>query len=257
MATLSDLGPQDPLAMHGPAMLVAFVVMLTASVYDRKFDDPFFAAFALYVGMFLEMHYLPQIPGFAQGLWFDWLHSVWEIHRWLWWLNIIPVLFALTGMHAAWTSLEPHVVDWTFPSHDLSLGQKLRSYAGFFVLGALFPIVLAVGPLLSSVAFLCFVFWYLLGFCVVIHWIVEEENKKKAVVTSTKDGISISPSTHLRVNEFWRIHMFPRPDLTKNLEFKTFTKDVQGHPAKVRNNNILDLFKKTLQDAGHVVADNL
>jgi hypothetical protein len=256
MTTLADLGPQDPLAMHGPAMLVTFVVMLVASVYDPAFDDRFFAAFALYVGMFLETQYLPQMPAFANGLWFDWLDSIWEIHKWSSFLNVIPVALALTGMHAAWTYLEPHVIDWTFPAHDLSLGQKLRSYAGFFILGALFPIVLAVGPLLSSVAFLCFVFWYLLGLFVVINWMVEEENKKKAAVTSTKGGISISPSTHLRVNDFWRIHMFPRPDLTKNMDFKTFTKDVQGHPAKVRNNKILDLFKETLTKAGHVVSDN-
>jgi hypothetical protein len=50
--------------------------------------------------------------------------------------------------------------------------------------------------------------------------------------------------------------MFPREELTKKQDLKTFTKDVDGNPTEVRNNKILTLFKNTLNAANIHVQDN-
>lgn len=259
-ATLADLGPQDPLTMYGPYLLAMLVVMVAVSFTAPDFDPRVFFWFCLFVGMQLETLYLRQSSWVTTGLWFDWVKRVYAIHEYLEILNIFPVMLALTGVCAAFTLLKPYFTKWTCPVPlDLSASEKYK-YAGYILVAFVSPVILASYPLLSSFSFLLFVAWYLFGAGMLIHWCIENEKKRKAAApaaaTSTKGGISMSPTTHSRVKEFWRTQMFPRVDLTNNMDFETFTKDVKGSPALVRNNKILTLFKQTLEEAKLVVDDN-
>ena len=265
--TVKDLGPQDPLTMHGPSVLAMLVVMVAASASDPHFDTRYFVCFLGLVGMSFETMYLRQSSWVTTGLWFDWVERVYKIHEWLWIFNVIPVILAVVGVYAAVKLLKPHVTKWTLPATvvDLSAYKVLKNYAGYILFAAIFPVILHSWPLLSSISFLVFVACYFFGACMVIYWIIEDEKKRKAAApaasTPTKGGISMAPSTHSRVKDFWRTHMFPREDLIKNvdgtkMDFETFTKDVQGITAEVRNNKILTLFSKTLKKAGLDVQDN-
>jgi hypothetical protein len=259
--TVKDLGPQDPLSMYGPSVLAMLVVMVAASASDPHFDTRYFVCFLGLVGMSFENMYLRQSSWVTTGLWFDWVERVYKIHEWLWIFNIVPVILAVTGVHAAVKLLKPHVTKWTLPttSVDLSAYEVFKNYAGYILWAAVCPVLLHSWPFLSSMSFLVFVACYLFGVCMVIKWLIEDENNRKAATatsTPTKGGISMAPTTHTRVDAFWLKHMFPREELTKKQDLKTFTKDVDGNPTEVRNNKILTLFKNTLNAANIHVQDN-
>jgi len=265
--TKEDLGPQDPLTTYGPSVLAMLVVMVAASASDPHFDTRIFVCFAGLVGMSFETMYLRQSSWVTTGLWFDWVERLYKIHEWLWIFNIVPVILAVTGVYAAVKLLKPHVTKWTLPATvvDLSAYEVLKNYAGYMLFAAMVPVLLHSWPFLSSMSFLVFVACYLFGACMVIYWMIEDEKNRAAAApaasTSSKGGITMSHTTHTRVREFWRVHMFPREELIKKvdgtkMDFETFTKDVKGNPAAVRNNKILTLFKKTLKAAHIDVQDN-
>jgi hypothetical protein len=259
--TEDDFGPKDPLTIYGPYVVAMLVVMLAASASDPNFDIRVFVCFAGLIGMSFQHMYLSQSTWVTTGLWFDWVERVYKIHVWLGIFNIVPVILAVTGVCAAVKLLKPHVTKVTLPATvvDLSAYEVLKNYAGYILFATMMPVILHSWPFLSSMSFLVFVACYLFGACMVIYWMIEDEKNRKAATatsTPTKGGISMAPSTHTRVDAFWLKHMFPHEELTKKQDLKTFTKDVDGNPAEVRNNKILTLFKKTLKAANIDVQDN-
>jgi hypothetical protein len=265
--TEDDFGPKDPLTIYGPYVVAMLVVMLAASASDPNFDIRVFVCFAGLIGMSFQHMYLSQSTWVTTGLWLDWVEKVYKMHEYLGLFNIVPVFLAVTGVWAAVTLLKPHFTKMALPATgvDLSAYEVLEKYAGYLLFAYVLPVILHSWPFLSSISFLLFIASYLFGTCMVIYWIIEDEKKRKAAApatsTPTKGGITMSHTTHTRVRDFWRVHMFPREELIKKvdgtkMDFETFTKDVKGNPAAVRNNQILTLFRETLKAAHIDVQDN-
>lgn len=245
----------------------AFVAAITIACFcDPDFDVTWPVTFALII---VTTHTLRESPEITFGFWSEEVTAVYDFHKgikshpYLWWVNLVFIILALYACKEGAKFLRPHMSTWVLPKpEDMSFITKLKGGAAFYAFAVLCPVLLSSWPLLSSMAFIAVVSLYMIGFVKLGVDVVEHEKTKKAAVSvavaakSTKGGISISTTTHSRVNQFWTNHMFPREELTKKQDFKTFTMGVTGHPAIVRNNKILDLFKETLQAAGHVVTDN-